>query len=395
MEKKERRLMLPVLAGFFIMGFCDIVAPVTSRIVAELPAGDAARASFLPTMVFLWFLLLSAPVAALMNRWGRKRTALAGYALTALGLMVPYVAGKGCSLGWFFAGFGLLGIGNTVVQVAVNPLLAAIAPEGRMTSYLTVGQIFRNTSLLLLAPVITLLAAATGSWRLLLPIYALLTLAGGVWLQLTTVPEPPAVRAAGFGESFRLLRNRRVRLSALGVACFIAADVGIGYVAPQLIARPDAILTTTGFYACRIVGTLVGAWVLAHYSDVRYLGWNMAGALALVIVLLVVRGDAAIYGAVGLLGFAMACVFATFFAVATRAEAEHANAVSGLLVLAIAAGALPGPVCGALIRATGSPQAGLLFPAACIVYMLWAAFRLQRKGNGPAVSGRHEMKKNA
>ena len=84
----------------------------------------------------------------------------------------------------------LLGIGNTAIQVAVNPLLATIVPGERMTSYLTVGQIFRNTSLLLLAPIVTGLVALTGSWRLLLPIYAGLTVAGGVWLQLTSVPEP-------------------------------------------------------------------------------------------------------------------------------------------------------------------------------------------------------------
>lgn len=69
--------------------------------------------------------------------------------------MTPYAAGADCALGWYFAGFGLLGVGNTAIQVAVNPLLATIVPGERMTSYLTVGQIFRNTSLLLLAPIVT------------------------------------------------------------------------------------------------------------------------------------------------------------------------------------------------------------------------------------------------
>ena len=360
-DKVDKRVLWPVLMGFFIMGFCDIVAPISGRIATEFPASQQAAVSFLPTMVFLWFLVLSTPLAALMNRIGRKAMSMIGYAFTIAGLLVP-------------------GIGNTALQVAVNPLLATIVPGERMTSYLTVGEIFRNTSLLLLAPIVTALVALTGSWRLLLPIYAGLTVLGGIWLQFTTVAEPErSGHAAGMSDCFRLLRNRAVLLCTLGVACFIAGDVGIGFLSVRLIDNPDSILTTTGFYACRIVGTLVGAWVLVRLSDVKYLSWNMAGALVLCVVLLFVRNEAAIYAAVGLMGFAMACVFATFYAVATKAVPEQANGVAGLMIMAIAAGAVSGPVCGAIIRWTGNPHLGMLFVALCVGYMLWASIKLKIK----------------
>ena len=83
-DKVDKRLLGPVLAGFFIMGFCDMVAPITGRIAAELPPDRQQLVSFLPTMVFLWFLVLSLPIAAVMNRIGRKATALAGYALSLI-----------------------------------------------------------------------------------------------------------------------------------------------------------------------------------------------------------------------------------------------------------------------------------------------------------------------
>ena len=171
----SNRQLWPVLAGYFIMAFSDLVAPITPRIAASLPAGMQAWASFLPTTVFLWFLLLSVPVAVLMNRIGRRRTALLGDALAALGLLTAYFAG-GEGLAGYFAGFGLLGIGCTAIQVSVNPMLAMLAPRDRMSVYLTLGQVFRNTALLLLAPVVTLLVWLAGSWELLLPLYALLTL---------------------------------------------------------------------------------------------------------------------------------------------------------------------------------------------------------------------------
>lgn len=377
-RKVDKRLLYPVLMGFFIMGFCDIVAPISGRIAVEFPESEQGAVSFLPTMVFLWFLLLSTPMAGLMNRIGRKAMALVGYVFTVVGLLVPFAAGSGCTLTWYFLGFGLLGIGNTAIQVAINPLLATIVPGERMTSYLTVGQIFRNTSLLLMAPIVTGLIAATGSWRLLLPIYAALTVAGGVWLQMTTVSEPKTRGGAvGMIDCFRLLANPTVALCAFGVAAFIAADVGIGFLSSRLLDNPDSILTTTGFYACRIVGTLVGAWLLVRYSDVKYMRWNMCAAFALCATLFFVRGDAAVYALIGLLGFAMACVFATVYAVATKSVPTQANEVAGLMIMMISAGAVSGPVVGAIIRAAGSVHYGLLFVMACIGYLVWASFRIK------------------
>lgn len=374
----DTRLLWPVLMGFFIYGLCDIVAPISGRIAAEFPPSAQGAVSFLPTMVFLWFLLLSTPMAGAMNRIGRKATALAGYGLTVVGLLVPYFAGEGAALGWYFLGFGLLGIGNTAIQVAINPLLATIVPGERMTSYLTVGQVFRNTSLLLMAPILTALVAATGSWRLLLPIYAALTVAGGIWLFLTRVPEPETRGGtAGMLDCFRLLKNSTIALCAFGVAAFIAADVGIGFLSSRLLDNPDSILTTTGFYACRIVGTLFGAWLLVRYSDVKYLRWNMCGALLLATALLFVRSSSAVYALIGLMGFALACVFATVYAVATRNAPAKSNEVAGLMIMMISAGAVSGPAVGAIIRAAGDVRYGLLFVMACIGYLVWASFRIE------------------
>ncbi len=378
-RKVDIRLLAPVLAGFFIMGFCDIVAPITGHIAAHF-ASSVESINFLPTMVFLWFLVLSTPVAAVMNRMGRKRTALMGYALTLAGLMIPYIAGTESSLVWFFVGFGILGIGNTVVQVAVNPLLATIVPSQKMTSYLTVGQIFRNISLLLLAPIVTVLMATTGSWRLLLPIYGLLTLVGGLWLQLTEVEEEPHHgMVSGFSDTLRLFRHRRVVISVFGIAAFIAADVAIGFLSVRLVDGPHALLTTTGFYASRIVGTILGAVLLLRISDLKYLTANMVVALALSVMLMFTANHWAIYAAIALLGFALSCVFSTFFAAATKAEPEHPNEVSGLMIMAISAGALSGPVCGAIIRWSGAPRWGMTFVALCIIYMLWASVKLNLK----------------
>lgn len=380
----DKRQLYPVLAGFFVMGFCDMIAPITNLVAADFPEEYAGAVSFLPTMVFLWFLLLSVPMAGMMNRIGRKNTAMIGYILTMAGLVVPYTAGAECPLWRYFAGFGLLGIGNTAIQVAVNPMLAAIAPAQKMTSYLTVGQIFRNTSLLLLAPLVAWLTAALGSWRYIMPVYAGITVVCGIWLNHTRIDEYASEADAGLAGCFRLLGNRTVAVCTAGVACFIAGDVGVGYLSAQLVEIDNPILITTGYYACRIVGTIAGAVVLTRISDLKYLTWNMAAAIALCTGVFFTAGHApwVVFLQVGLLGFTMACIFATLFASATKAAPGRENEASGLMILAISAGALSAPIIGAVVRTVGEPRWGLVFVAACLGYILWASRRLTHKTGG-------------
>ena len=185
-----------------------------------------------------------------------------GYAFTVAGLLVPLAPpARDARWGGTFAGFGLLGIGNTAIQVAVNPLLATIVPAERMTSYLTVGQIFRNTSPLLLAPIVTALVAATG---FVASAAADLRGAHGAGRGLAATYHRGRTRTQRnmrrTGSLLRAAEEQAVLLCTLGVACFIAADVGDRVPLGAADRQPRSILTTTGFYACRIVGTIVGAW---------------------------------------------------------------------------------------------------------------------------------------
>ena len=63
---------LPVLFGFFVMGFCDVVGIATSYVKHDFGLNETV-AGFIPSMVFVWFLLLAVPAAMAMNRIGRKR----------------------------------------------------------------------------------------------------------------------------------------------------------------------------------------------------------------------------------------------------------------------------------------------------------------------------------
>lgn len=83
--------VMPILFSFFVMGFCDVVGISTTYVKNDFNLSEAL-AGFIPSMVFLWFLLLSVPVALAMNRVGRKRTVQISNVITIVGMLIPFVS---------------------------------------------------------------------------------------------------------------------------------------------------------------------------------------------------------------------------------------------------------------------------------------------------------------
>lgn len=92
-QKNTLRRLLPVLYGFFIMGFCDVVGVATSYVQRQFALSESL-AGLIPSMVFLWFLLLAVPVALWMNRLGRRRMVIVGNAVTIVGMLIPLAHGS-------------------------------------------------------------------------------------------------------------------------------------------------------------------------------------------------------------------------------------------------------------------------------------------------------------
>jgi fucose permease len=59
--------LLPVLFGFFIMGFCDVVGISSNYVKKDFMLSDT-MSNFLPFMVFIWFFVFSVPTGMLMNK---------------------------------------------------------------------------------------------------------------------------------------------------------------------------------------------------------------------------------------------------------------------------------------------------------------------------------------
>ena len=181
-------------------------------------------------------------------------------------------------------------------------------------------------------------------------------------------------------------------IAFIGISLFITCDVGAGVLTPQLIIErtqlppESATLSSSIYYACRIAGTLIGLWAFARMGDVRWLKINMVMLLATAVAMFFADQAWALFALSGVWGFAISCVFATFYASATRARPDKANEISGLMIMAIASGALIGPLMSLGTNLCGGNHTGaLVVVTAMVLALTMVVFLLKNVGaNGGA-----------
>ena len=373
---------IPVLATFFVMGFCDVVGIATSYLKQDFALSESL-AGFIPSMVFIWFLFLSVPAAILMNRIGRKAMVQVSNAVTFVGMLIPFFSYTFASA---MVAFILLGIGNTLLQVSLNPLLTNVVKGERLTSCLTGGQVVKAVSSFC-APFLALAAtAAFGNWKYLFTIYAAITLLSFLLLEVTEIPkEAESGKATSLKEAFGLLGDKTVLLFFLGIFFIVGVDVGTNTVSAKLLIErcgmdvEKASLGASVYFICRTIGAFLGTFLLARMDDIKYLIINLFLAVASMAFLFFVRPAWAILAGIGGIGFFCSSVFSVLFSQALKARPEKANEISGFMITGVCGGAVIPPLMGLATEWVGNQRGSLLVITLCLAYLVWCAFAAGRR----------------
>ncbi|MDR2119052.1 MAG: MFS transporter [Tannerellaceae bacterium] len=368
----------PVLFGFFVMGFVDVVGIATSYVKHDFALSDTL-AGLLPASVFLWFALFSIPSGILMCRAGRRNTVALSLFVTAAAMLIPLFLYRFLSV--LFA-FALLGIGNTVLQVSLNPMAASAVHPARTAGVLALGQFVKAISSFL-GPVIAGTAAAfLGNWKLIFPVYAAVSLLSVLWLLLAVpVREEREEAGATFASAFSLCRDRMMRRLFAGILCIVGMDVGLNTFIPKLlmdktgIPLSEAGLGASLYFAARTAGSLAGAVLVAGYAAGRFLKWSMAAAIVAFVLLLIADTPLLLYAMIIVVGLMCANVFPLIFSVALRRQPERTGEISALMIAGVSGGALVTPFMGAVSDAYG-PVAGFSVLLICLIYLLALSFGL-------------------
>jgi fucose permease len=382
MEKLSVTKTLPVLFGFFIMGFCDVVGIASNYIRQDFRLSDTL-ANFLPFMVFIWFFICSVPTGMLMNRIGRKKTVQLSNIITVIAMAIPFIfySYHSCLLA-----FALLGIANTMLQVSLNPLLSGMAKPEQMTSLLTAGQFIKAISSFS-GPFIAVFAVARfGTWQSMFPLFAAITLLSMLWLQLTHIAEKQEEnRASSFKDILKVLEDKTILYLFFGIVFVVGLDVGLNTATPRLlmercgITAEEANYGVSVYFACRTAGAFIGAFILARFSAAGFFKIGIITAIAGLFALFFLAGKAPILVMVGLIGFACANVFPIIFSAALQKMPEKSNEISGLMITGVAGGALIPLIMGICTDLIGNQTGSLLIISLCACYLLFCAFSLKNK----------------
>jgi len=366
-------VLIPVLTTFYVMGFVDLVGMATGYVKEDFQLSDSL-AQLLPSMVFLWFALLSIPTGVFQDRRGKKLTAKLGMLLTALGLMVPFLHYSYLTT---IIGFMILGIGNSILQVSANPLLLDISKDDSKAANLSLSQ-FIKASAAMLGPVIAaLLVRFTGNWKLIFPIYAGISLLSVAWLYSVKIDESkPDKEPATFGSVLALFRKPFVLIMVFSTFLMVGFDVGINSnIANFLKTRFDLSLESasmgiTVYFASLMAGRFTGAILLRKTNPDRFLIWSVVISLAGLVGLILSGNLMVTWAMIVVTGLGFSNTFPIVFAKIVDHMPEYANELSSLIILSVIGGAVIPPLMGVL-----SDQAGVTASMSVLVFcMLYVLF---------------------
>lgn len=375
MQKSNSKFaVLPVMFGFFIMGFVDIVGVATSYVKADFAGMDDKVSGLISLSCFLWFLILSIPTGMLMNRIGRKKTVVVSFAITALAMLIPVLK---YDFAFVLVAFAMLGIGNTMLQVALNPLVTNVVSAEKLTGTITLGQFIKAMSSFLGPILAAMFAGNVWGWKAIFPVYAAVTVLAMAWLAVSPIQEQLIEKSEiTFARTFSLLRDKYIVLFFIGILVLVGVDVGMGVTFPKLLQERCSLplekagMGNSVYFLARTVGAFLGGVVLMRFSASKFFTASSCLALVSLVGLIFSRNLTMILFFVALFGLGYANLFSIIFSLSMQKMPQKTNEVSALLIVGVSGGAVLPPLLGVITDTFGTQGSALITLAIVWVYMV-------------------------
>jgi len=287
----RKSAVLPVFLAFLAMGFGDAVGPFVSLAREKFQLSNF-MAQMIPFVGFAMFGILSIPMGVYQDQKGKKFILLLGLCIMLAGLLIPAIMGLS-TFPVFLITILLLGAGATTLQVAGNPIMRDVSPEGKYSRNLSLAQFVKAIGSLS-GPLIPVIAARYfgASWNVIFPIYSVAVLVTLAFLVPLKVDErrSPDHKPTSFGSALGLLKNGYVAMMVFALFLYVGAEVSVSSGIPLYLKERFAIdinrigLLGTGlFFLALTIGRFSGGvilnWMQARAFFVLTCGLSILGLL--------------------------------------------------------------------------------------------------------------------
>lgn len=382
----KHSIWLPMtLAGsmFFILGCITWLNGAITPFLQQMLVLSPLQASFIISSFYIAVTVAGIPSAMLIKRVGYKNGMAIGCAVMAASALMYIPAAKMQMIEIFLFAQLMIGVGQTILQTAVNPYVVKIGPEkSAAVRVCIVGLLnkFAGVIVPIMFAAVVVTGVVDGSGQLsqqqkdimadsLVMPYVLI--AGLIFLFAAfakLVPLPDLVfeesEGNGKGEVKEALQHPHLVLGVVAIALYVAVEVisadTIGSYALQ-IGIADYSVMTSYTMACMLVGYAIGIALIPRFMSQQN-ALVMSGVAGIVTVFAVVMGsnDSFIIAnlllvpfggpelpdpllCIALLGFANAMMWPAIWPLALAGLGRLTGTASGLLIMGIAGGAL-GPL---------------------------------------------------
>lgn len=356
---------------FFALGF---ITSNNDPLIAVLKASfhlSYTEALMTQLVSFAAYGFMSFPAAMLVNRIGSLNAILLALATMMAGCLLVQFVTRFELYGVILAALFILAVGITMLQVAANPLAAALGRPETSHFRLTLAQAFNSLGVVLgvnfgsrvmlgglpikisssgaiqSAQRAHALGAVTDAFRTIAVIIALLM--GFIWLSRARLSSaaPGAGQVSG-GSVFSALRSRWAIAGALAIGLYVGAEVSIGSIMINFLNQPGILklpLEIAGFYVANVywmgalAGRFIGSYLLTRIAAPTLLMFAGSVAAVLCLTVVVTRGPLAGYAALSV-GLFNSIMFPTIFTITLERARVAQATTSGLLCLAIVGGAI-------------------------------------------------------
>jgi FHS family L-fucose permease-like MFS transporter len=423
---------------FFAWGFItSLIDPLVAAVKGIFTLSDA-EAQLSASAFFIAYGLISFPAAALIARFHSVPSILTALSTMVVGCLVMLAAANLAIYPLVLAGLFILASGITILQVAANPLAAALGDPKRSHFRLTFSQTF-NSFGTFLGPLIgahlfldgvevkegTVVTEAVRAQALAGIDSAYFWICGLIFALLLffrfsrrivneAVPPAPISNRAGMGELIReAFSSRWALLGGLAIFLYVGAEVAIG-TQMALFLNSDAIwgqsdapfglfgwimgndgvpgvsLQEAGkavalYWGGAMIGRAIGSVLLARFSASKMLAAFTAIAALLCLYVVFVGGVNAGFVALSI-GLFNSIMFPVIFTLTLERSTARAEATSGLLCTAIVGGAVI-PYFIGLLSGTVGYAAALILPAVCYALLCFFAIAAGRAPARQASAG--------